>query len=58
MRDEGGSGRHWMERKTLGDRASFHIERTGEETGEGAKVLRAFLRIKDVREIRTKIINK
>ena len=39
------SGRHWMERRTFGDRASFHIEATGARTRDGVRVLRSYLRI-------------
>ncbi len=45
---EGDGGRHWMERKTLGDRASFHIDKTGRKNGEGVEVLKAFLKIEKV----------
>lgn len=49
-------GRHWMERKTLGNRASFYIKKipspTTDRSGQGSQdeilVLRAFLRIEKV----------
>jgi len=42
------SGSHWMERRALGDRATFHIRKTGDVNAEGVDVLRAYLRIEDV----------
>ena len=42
------SGRHWMERKTLGDRATFHLEKTGQKSKDGVEILSAYLRIKKV----------
>jgi hypothetical protein len=45
---EGDGGRHWMERKTFGDRASFHIRNTGRKNAEGVEILRAYLKIENV----------
>jgi hypothetical protein len=42
-----------MDRRTLGDRASFHIEETGRYTkdGRGVQILKAFLRIKEASDV-------
>ena len=49
LRNElGGGGRHWMESKVLGNRASFHMESTGHNTSDGVDVLKAYLRIEKV----------
>ena len=42
-------GRHWIDRRELGHRATFHIDKTGRKTKDGVEVLRAYLRIKEVR---------
>ena len=48
MRSEGKEGRHWMDRRTLGNRASFHLEKTGRKTKTGVGILKAYLRITEV----------
>ena len=41
-------GRHWMDRRVLGDRAAFVVEKTGAYTNTGAEIHRAFLRIENL----------
>ncbi|TRY71665.1 hypothetical protein TCAL_04736 [Tigriopus californicus] len=39
------SGRHWMDTRILGNRASFHIEKTDFKTRNGTSIYKSFLRI-------------
>eukprot|EP00095_Tigriopus_kingsejongensis_P000596 maker-scaffold95_size379157-snap-gene-1.12 protein:Tk00596 transcript:maker-scaffold95_size379157-snap-gene-1.12-mRNA-1 annotation:"hypothetical protein DAPPUDRAFT_240048" len=44
------SGRHWMDTRILGNRASFHIEKTDFETRNGTSIYKSFLRIDKLRK--------
>ena len=43
------SGRHWMDRRAFGDRASFHIGKTEFKTRAGVPIYKAYLRVEQVR---------
>lgn len=44
------SGRHWMDTRILGNRASFHIEKTDFKTRNGTSIYKSFLRIDNLRK--------